>query len=140
MADLANAQGTEILSSKYFCMEEGQAQTTHQWPLQPRPGPKHRAKWQQFLDKYCHTPSLHLIQPLGGWIQHPQRTWEGYYDPTLKTICIKSEMQWSHYGIILKMRRYWKIPKNQVLVDFTPPSELDHLQPVDIIRKHPQYY
>ena len=68
LSDLVNAAGTHILSDSYFCMEKGICPTQDLWPYQPRPGPKHREKWQQFLDEWCHTPTLTLKKPLGDWI------------------------------------------------------------------------
>ena len=57
MADLTNAHGDKILASVYFCMEEGRIDTSTQWPYQPRPGPRHREKWQQFLDMLSYVPT-----------------------------------------------------------------------------------
>ena len=67
LSDLVNASGTHILSSSYFCMEEGILPTTDLWPHQPRPGDIHRILWQEFLDEWCLPPSLKLKQPLGLW-------------------------------------------------------------------------
>ena len=67
IADLTNAAGTQILSSIYFCMEEGRLSSTDHWPYQPRPGPHHRATWQKYMDTLCLKPTLELKTTLGRW-------------------------------------------------------------------------
>ena len=140
LADITNARGTSILSSMYFCMEEGQVSHTHFWPFQPRPGPRHRAKWQRFLDLFCVTPLLDLQTSLGKWTQTPSKKWTAYYDPTLRTVIIKTGNSWQHYCQISQFRRHWTINKNQPIFDHTSPMHIENLQPLDILRQTDRYY
>jgi len=105
IADITNAAGTHILSSAYFCMEEGVIDTTDHWPYQPRPGPTHRKKWRQFLDQFCDIPTLKLISPLGKWDRPSNRNWNAYYDPHLHTVLLFHDKQWKHYNIPTIQRR-----------------------------------
>ena len=97
ISDLTNARGDSILPSVYFCMEEGRLRTSMLWPHQPRPGPRHRTKWQQFIDMLCTVPTYMLNRPLGMWIKPSKRKWDAYYDPTLNTVLILQNNQWYHY-------------------------------------------
>ena len=104
MADITNAQGTLIFSHMYFCMEQGQLHSDKLWPKQPQLGPRHRAKWQKFLDQFCNILSLVLRQSLGQWIKSPPKRWEAYYDPSLCTVLIQRSNRWIHYSEIQKGR------------------------------------
>ena len=134
VSDLTNASGTSVTSMIYFCMEEGRKTNEEYWPYQPRPGPYHREKWQQFLNTLCKTPTLHLKVPLGMWLRSPPKCWEAYYDPMLGIVLILHNHKWQHYGHYIRERRHWRVPQSQPSIDHTPPDQLQDLQPVDIIR------
>jgi len=121
-------------------MEEGQLSPTPLWLSQPRPGPRHREKWQHFLDQFCIVPSLNMTHPLGKWLGASPRRWNAYYDAQLHTVLIKNGNQWQHYGLIIKGRRHWTIDTNQPSIDNTPPHQLSHLHPLDVIRKTSNKY
>ena len=140
IADITNAYGTELLSSSYFCMEEGRVTDNTLWPYQPRPEPHHRTKWQKFLDYLCHAPTLQLKQPLGIWYKQPLHRWTAYYDPQLQSVMILDQNEWQHYTTVNKYRRHWIIPRNQVSIDTTHPSQILQCQPMDLLRSTSTYY
>jgi len=121
-------------------MEEGQLKTNTLWPHQPRPGPRHREKWQMFLDQFCVKPQLTLQKQMGQWITPPPLIWHAYYDPSIQTVVIKNENRWLHYRTISKFCRHWTIRKQQPIFDFTPPIDLENIQPLDIIRQNAHQY
>ena len=94
IAEVTNAFGTELLSSSYFCMEEGQGKESTMWPYQPRPGNHHRKIWQKFLDQLCQIPTLQLKQPLGIWYDRSLNRWNAYYDPQLQSVLVCDQNGW----------------------------------------------
>ena len=66
-------------------------------------------------------------------MKHKDR-WYAYYDVNLQTILIKTGQVWHHYRHYSTTRRHLRIPRTQHVVDFTKPSQLTNLQPLDIIR------
>ena len=138
IADITNASGTEILSDKYFCMEQQNSNIL--WPYQPRPGPQSRDKWQRFIDHLCFVPTLQLKTPLGLWLRRPSYRWQAYYDNTLQTVAIYDNYKWSHYQIINKHCRHWMIPRDQLVLDNTDPQHISNCEPMDLLRKTRTYY
>ena len=88
IADITNAEGTHITEYSFRGRNsrttENPRKSTHQWPRQPRPGPKSWKAWTTALRQKLSTnrKNRKLRQPLGKWIVPQQKTrqeWNWYY-------------------------------------------------------------
>ena len=75
-----------------------------------------------------------LKRELGAWLCPSNRQWHAYYDPSLRVVIILDQNTWHHYTEIQKFRRYWSIPKNQNIFDTTPPTGINGLEPLDVLK------
>ena len=134
IADLTTANGTHINHSSYHCLPSGKIISKKLWPHQPRPGHKHISTWKTFLDTLCITQTMRLRKPLGEWIIPPTLSrWNAFYDDTLLVVIIKKNNTWHHYNKYSKHRRYWCVDNQAEPIDYTPPTSLPNLQPLDIL-------
>ena len=90
IADIANAEGTHITEYSFGGRNsrstENPRRSTHQWPRQPRPGPKSWKVWKNALQQVLSIDgkSRKLRQSLGKWTLPQKCTkqeWNWYFDP-----------------------------------------------------------
>jgi hypothetical protein len=90
IANITNAEETHITEYSFGGRNsrttENPRKSTHQWPRQPRPGPKSWKAWTTALQQEVSTDGKKkLRQPLGKWIVSQQKTrqeWNWYYATT----------------------------------------------------------
>jgi hypothetical protein len=76
LADVCSYSGKTIDSTALDCTKQARILSSYIWPPQPRPGPKHRKVWKNFLQSFCHLGTHQLETPLGEWTvsEIPKRT------------------------------------------------------------------
>ena len=84
LADVCNAQGTQLKLPLLLCHPSGRQITSALWPRQERPGAQARKIWRKFLRQFCHPRTSILLQSLGPWrkLPHPNN-WNAVYDLSL---------------------------------------------------------
>jgi hypothetical protein len=89
IADITNAEGSKIcdyaFGGRHSRTSESPRKSTHEWPRQPRPGPKSWKAWREAIQLTLSTDgkSQKLRHPLGDWIIHQANTrqeWNWYVD------------------------------------------------------------
>ena len=96
LADISNPEGTHINTFAWggnatTTQETNPRELTHNWPRQPKPGPKTLYAWRSALKKYLSVDgkSNKFKTPLGECIVSPnasRQTWEWYQDKYSNTI------------------------------------------------------
>ena len=90
IADITNAEGTHIteyaFGGRNSRTTNNPRRTTHEWPRQPRPGPKSWKAWREAIQQHLSIDGKisKLRQPLEKWIlpqQKNRQEWYWYIDP-----------------------------------------------------------
>jgi hypothetical protein len=105
IADIATTEGNMITEFAWGLDKNpanNQRISKHEWPRQPRPGPKAWAAWRAALQRYLSKDgkSRYLRQPLGQWTVTPQQSrqqWKHYYDHTTGRKYQINEGTWTSY-------------------------------------------
>jgi hypothetical protein len=105
IADITNAEETYITEYSFGGRNsqttENPRKSIHEWPRQPRPGPKAWRAWREALQLKLSVggKSRRLRQPLGKWTTSQKNTrqeWNWYYDTKTENLI---QRQGSRFGI-----------------------------------------
>jgi hypothetical protein len=96
IADVCNAEGTHITEEAMQCRPRAMLISQDKWPMQTRPGPKHRTAWKKFLQMMCKDGSRELYQPLGKWTGTSkdwpsEKKWDAFYDKNRDIVYLQSD-------------------------------------------------
>jgi hypothetical protein len=89
IADITNAEGSKICNyafgGRHSRTSKSPRKSTHEWPRQPRPGPKSWKAWKEAIQLTLSIDgkTQTLRRPLGDWILHQAQTrqeWNWYVD------------------------------------------------------------
>jgi hypothetical protein len=119
IADIANAEGTHIteyaFGGRNSRTAENPRQTTHEWPRQPRPGPKAWKAWREALQSHLSTDGKirRMRQPLGKWKIAQSQTrqeWHWYIKPNTGTLFQRDSNTFHIYQATEKATRFDPTP------------------------------